>query len=277
MWFTNSCRFNHINKVQPTEDPFFGLPATLEICINPMKITRSFKPPSWALPLVAAFALVVPLAGATLNINYSFETSATPAAANRLFGPKGDVAGAEYWNQGFAPSFTNLLDFVSGPTSVDMAITVSATYNVGQVAGDTPMPVLKNRAADSVRGTGNFITLTLSSLTPGDTYRVWVASGNPSEQTFGRWSTPNSTTTVGNQLINNSSLINPGAVWTRGNNYVLFEDVVVNAGGTLVVTGVSGDAAQLPLSGFQIIGVPEPTSALLGSLGLLALFRRRRA
>lgn len=33
----------------------------------------------------------------------------------------------------------------------------------------------------------------------------------------------------------------------------------------------------LPLSGFQITGVPEPTTALLGSLGLLALFRRRRA
>lgn len=253
--------------------------ATLEICINLMKITSSSKLPSWALPLITAFALTQ-VSSALLTINYSVETNTAPAIASSLFGPKGEAAGTQTWNQGFAPSFSNLRDINNVTTPVDLSITVSATYNVAQVSGDTPMPLLKNRAGDSVRGSGNFITMTLSSLTPGQFYRVWVASGIPSVATVGGWTTPNSTSTVGTQFINNNSALNPGTNWIRGNNYVLFDDVVVDSAGRLIVTGVSSDSAQLPLSGFQIFQLdkaPEPSTAMLGGLGLLALFRRRRA
>lgn len=234
--------------------------------------------PSWALPLVAAFALTQ-VSSALLSINYSVETSTAPAISSSLFGPKGEAAGTQTWNQGFAPFFTDLRDINNVTTPVDLSITVSAVYNVAQVSGDTPMPLLKNRAADSVKGTGNFITMTLSSLTPGDVYRVWVASGIPSLATVGTWTTPNSTNTVGPQFINNISALNPGVNWVQGNNYVRFNDVVVNSTGRLIMTGVSSDSAQLPLSGFQItqLDIPEPTSAMLGGLGLLVLLRRRRA
>jgi hypothetical protein len=35
--------------------------------------------------------------------------------------------------------------------------------------------------------------------------------------------------------------------------------------------------ACIRLGGFQLISIPEPTSAMLGDLGLLALLRRRHA
>lgn len=59
-------------------------------------------------------------------------------------------------------------------------------------------------------------------------------------------------------------------------NYVVFTGITgtsftLNAGGT------AGTALRAPINGFQIIQVPEPTSALLVALGSLALLRRRRA
>lgn len=50
--------------------------------------------------------------------------------------------------------------------------------------------------------------------------------------------------------------------------------------GTIVLTVRAGDdaatASRLTLNGISVIAIPEPSTALLGGLGLLALLRRRR-
>jgi MYXO-CTERM domain-containing protein len=46
---------------------------------------------------------------------------------------------------------------------------------------------------------------------------------------------------------------------------------------TITRVGFVSDGSGGQVSAFQLTAVPEPTAALLGTLGMLALLRRRRA
>ena len=226
------------------------------------------------IPVVAAIALVQG-ASAAFTINYSVEGSPPPAAST-LFGPNGVPAGTETWNQSGAQTVTGLLDAAGAATPANLNWAVSSSPGVDEW-GNSSIPVLRYSARDFNTDPSNFITMTLSGLTVGDTYTVWIASGRPSATVTGGWSTTNTTSTLGTQLIDNSALNNTGTSWVQGNNYVLFNNVVVDLSGNLVMKGVSTGGTRLPFSGFQIAAVPEPSAALLGALGSLALLRRRRA
>lgn len=76
-------------------------------------------------------------------------------------------------------------------------------------------------------------------------------------------STSETATTIGSTLIENT-------------DYVKFSGVTANGAGVLTIAW-SNVAGQGALNGMQVQLVPEPSAALLGGLGMLALLRRRRA
>ena len=250
-----------------------------------MKINKPIKVPSWGFPLVVTIA-VAPLVGAATvktTINFSVEGSPVTAAST-LFGPNGGLSTT--WNQSGGASVLALKDITGATTTVNLTVAVSSSYGVDDWGASGPLGLLKYSSRDFNTNTApntptpgsptNFLTMTLSGLTVGDTYKVWIASGRPDATVSGAWSTTNTTSTVGSQTINNGALNNPGANWVQGNNFVLFNQVVVDSSGNLVMTGVSSGGSRLPFSGFQIAPVPEPTTAMMGGLGLLAILRRRR-
>lgn len=64
--------------------------------------------------------------------------------------------------------------------------------------------------------------------------------------------------------------------FAAGVNYIRFDNITPAAGGTIGFSATSGSEGINIFNGLAIQSVPEPASALLGSLGLLALLRRRR-
>lgn len=101
---------------------------------------------------------------------------------------------------------------------------------------------------------------------------------------MGWWSTTTNTTiSSSNQLVDARGAPIDTTTFVEGYNFVQFKNGVANGGGNIVFTGVVGpllngsdDNYRLGLNGLRINIVPEPSTALLGALGLLALLRRRR-
>jgi hypothetical protein len=101
--------------------------------------------------------------------------------------------------------------------------------------------------------------LLINGLDPAKTYDLTIASAiliTTNQCSRGEWFTTNTTSTVGNQPVDNT-LDENGSTWVRGNNYVLFEDVVPNASGNITVNGFAITGApydiRLPLNGFQLV------------------------
>jgi hypothetical protein len=85
---------------------------------------------------------------------------------------------------------------------------------------------------------------------------------------------------VGSQAIDNTLSVN-ATTWESGNNYVRFEDIVVDVNGELVFDGFSIDEVptfdnRLPVNGFQLIDPNPPIPVILSlevntSSGLITL------
>jgi hypothetical protein len=107
--------------------------------------------------------------------------------------------------------------------------------------------------------------LVITGLDPAKIYDLYIASAiliTTNQCSRGEWFTTNTTSTVGNQPVDNT-LDENGSTWVRGNNYVLFEDVVPNASGNITVNGFAITGApydiRLPLNGFQLVeSAPVP-------------------
>ncbi|NQT40060.1 MAG: PEP-CTERM sorting domain-containing protein [Planctomycetes bacterium] len=205
-----------------------------------------------------------------------------PDPQTGLVGPAGGLG--ETWNQLNTNSANGLLDSDGAVTSAGYTST-----NLGgpDQWGTPSLGLIASGLRNFDTGANNSQQFVINGLTEGDLYDVWIASANVNngQRSQGEWTMINPTTSAAVQTADNTGGIN-GDTWELGNNYLLFENVVVDASGEIVLDGHArrdnSFDTRLPLNGFQLTriaaAVPEPSTFLLGCLGLLGLcvLRRRR-
>ena len=246
-----------------------------------------FKNRALALFLSTTLALFVAVPAASaltvnLNIFRAENTNVIPAAS--LVGPAGGLG--QTWNQrSTSTSVTPLLDALGNATTIGYT-----TTNLGgpDTWGNPALGILRDGLRNFNTAPGNTQQLVINGLTPGDLFDVYLVSANMlsgtganAQRSNGQWSTTNAAATVGAQSANNTLSLN-GTTFVQGNNYVFFDNVVVNPAGQMIFNGFSINQAptfdnRLPLNGFQLVSViPEPATATLGLLSVAGLMLRRR-
>ena len=241
----------------------------------------------WGLPVLAALALV-PVANA-VTINYQVTQSGSVTSAAGLFGPDLHAAGTETWNQDLWTDHPNM-------TSGFLDSTGAAATGVGfssDLGGpddwniSAPLTLIHRSGRAFYNGPGNAGTFTITGLDNGTLYDLYIASahlsGGGAAQGIGTWNTSNTNTTGATITIDNTgytSNATGGTTWISGVNYVLFQNLQPS-GGSITMTEHAYSPnltdARVGFNGFQLISVPEPSTALLAGFGLLGLVRRRRA
>lgn len=244
-----------------------------------------------ALATLVLGLAIAPASGFTLvNVNFNgFTPSTNPGPtqdSTTLVGPAGGLGTT--WNQFAAPSGGGLLD----ANGTGTGISFTTNFTEGRYDGTGPgLTMLRATLTDF--GRGQTRTVTMSGLEAGGLYDIWLvshrqqsgAAPNYIERQLGTWTALNPTWSPTTQLVDgvSSGATPQGNQFVEGMNYVLFERVMADANGQIVFQGqaatVNGgfDADyRLHLSGFQILQVPEPSSALLVGLGGLMVFIRRR-
>jgi hypothetical protein len=247
-----------------------------------MKVMKMMKKNNRMTTIIAMTALAgLSCAHAALiNVNFA-GADADDELVSTLSGPAGGLGTT--WNQIIGNGST------AGPmfTATGATTTITVGNNFGLTADDSPttLPIFQGSVANF--GKDENATVIIGGLIPGGFYDIWLVSlrnqpfsGNGTEQYYGNWSTTNATSSSSSQLLNALGTVN-ASTFVDGYNYLLFEDVVATGGGEISFLSDPGESApgvihRLGLNGLQINQVPEPSSALLGGLGLLALVRRRR-
>jgi hypothetical protein len=114
-------------------------------------------------------------------------------------------------------------------------------------------------------------TITISGLGAGVTIDLYLYAG------AGHTSGEGATFNFGSVKSATDPNVAEGA-YAAGSNYVLFSGLVADGSGTISGTWSRNSGSDYSaFDGMQIAVVPEPSVALLGGLGMLALLRRRRA
>lgn len=227
-------------------------------------------------------ALVSVTTDAVTGGNAASVTTARNDNAGNLVGPAGDSPGST-WNIISGYSATNLLDSTGASTSIGYTTTFSERRGTTLSSGD--LEIARTYMQDFGKGGSN--TITINGLMSGSLYNVWLVSvsnsGTPTENYRGDFITANPTSSSSTQTVNAS----PRNVTTfvAGQNFALFENVVADVNGEISFEADAanldgqpntGDEYRFGLNGFQILEVPEPSTALLGGIGALMLLRRRR-
>jgi hypothetical protein len=200
----------------------------------------------------ATVGFVDPATPFGINVNLD-DTVRTP-----LEGPVGGLGAV--WNT-TAGTASNLLHASGPPTTV--GFTSSGTGGWGGIFDNGIEPtlrLLKRGIVNFNANSPNTQQLVITGLDPAKTYDLYIASAIliPTNQcSRGEWSTTNTTSTPGSQAVDNRENEN-GSTWVRGNNYVLFEDVVPGGSGNITVNGfaITEQPAydiRLPLNGFQLV------------------------
>ena len=226
---------------------------------------------------------IISAVGTLTASNYSFTTfvdatltvvdPATPLAINvniddtvrtGLEGPGGGLGAV--WNTIAASSATNLR-LASGPTStVGFSSSGTGGWFFGTTADiDPDLDLLTHGWINFGANSPSTQQLVINGLDPAKTYDLSIASAiiiSSNQCSRGEWFTSNTTSTVGNQTVDNR-LDENSATWVRGNNYVLFEDVVPDGSGNITVNGFAITEQptydiRLPLNGFQIREAFDP-------------------
>jgi hypothetical protein len=112
-------------------------------------------------------------------------------------------------------------------------------------------------------------TINLSGLTEGQEYQLqfWVADFRAPNDPV-----RSETLTAGN-TSGTLTFLNAAA----GNATYIIGTFTAGTGGTQTITMTGTDSGQnVQVNAFQLRAIPEPSAALLGGLGMLALLRRRR-
>lgn len=170
-------------------------------------------------------------------------------------------------------------------------ITTSSIYGTTNTTANTA-PGRDGFIGGGTSAAGSAIGLRVDGLAAG-TYSVFVmarntsASGAASPMTvYARGGLATETTftfggepsaTQANTVYTTAEYTNQYTTFSEGNNYSRI-DVTITAGQSLLlaIDGSSAGETRGFLNMIQIVAVPEPATALLGSLGLLGCLRRRR-
>ncbi len=215
--------------------------------------------------------LALPAGAATIAINnHSFEDPVLGEDVNSL-----TATGWTFFNFGLAAVVTfNPTDtYLSGSTG-------------GTPAGADGTNVLTTYAGSNGAIAGVHQTIAGTPLTAGQTYTMTVAIGDYKNNIPNRWHLAISTSSmgVGSYLVNYSP--------TNGNTLLTndaFTDFSVQYTATGLETQIGQDlritiwsqnygtgGTHVAFDNVRLTAIPEPSAALLGGLGLLALLRRRR-
>jgi autotransporter-associated beta strand protein len=196
-----------------------------------------------ALTTLASVNFLDPTVPLAINLNID------NAAKTGLFGPAGGLDAI--WNRTAATSAVNLFH-ASGPRTTVGFSSSGTSWGGPDAWGSPTLQILALGLRNFDTSVTNSQQLVIDGLTSGSKYDLYIASANCSDQmSRGVWSTPNVTTTAGDQPCDNSGGIN-GATWVEGNNYVAFKNVEADVDGKIIVNGHSLDGYRLPLSGFQL-------------------------
>ena len=242
----------------------------------------------WGLPVLAAIA-IAPVASA-LTVNFSVHVAADDGTvtSSNLSGPDGVAAGVETWNLPAISgeplaSASSLLDAAGATTGV--GVSFSELGGPDDWGYGSALNLLWRSGRQFFNGAGNEGSFTITGLTPGDTFNLWIASSHLSVENaknIGDWSTSNTNTTGASFAMDNTGNETNGSTWVAGANYALFENIVADGSGNITMKEHAYNPnltdARVGLNGFQLVSaVPEPSTALLAGFGLLGLLRRRRA
>lgn len=141
---------------------------------------------------------------------------------------------------------------------------------------------LNNSTATITFDTTSSLNITLQTLTSGADLRWMVKDGaqwyvsNTAHTTSGSKSLSGASLLAETWLAYNpgSSLLEPSGTYASHN----FTDITaVGYFGWMDISGTALTTSDIVVTAFSANAIPEPYSALLGGLGLLALLRRRRA
>jgi hypothetical protein len=212
---------------------------------------------------VDATLSVVPVTSLAINVNLD------STVRTGLEGPAGGLG--ETWNTVSTTSASNL-SVASGPAST-VGYTTTGTGgwgNPGETANFDPTLLLLKEGSTNFDANGTTQQLVINGLDPAKTYDLYIASSiliTTNQRNRGEWSTTNTTSTVGSQVSDNR-LNQNSSTWVRGNNYVLFEDVVPSVSGNITVNGFAITEQptydiRLALNGFQLIE-SAPTGGFAG-------------
>lgn len=174
------------------------------------------------------------------------------------------------WNSVNNPATGQGNTFSSGPLVDSNNNTTTITFSAGVAEGSSSWGGGGGLFDDGIRAfNGNSASFTVGGLSSTQTYKIYLYSSNGGGTGEGAAFTING---FGTQNVSGSAA--GGSSYVLGGNYVVFT-------GITGVTSLTGSYTNFtnphgPFNGLQVEYVPEPSTALLGGLGLLAFLRRRR-
>lgn len=204
----------------------------------------------------------------TSDVSYVVPSGAAViGAAGNTWNDLSAVAGSDVNSLG-----TVGLNKVDGSSS-GASLAISTGYFNGSTTSGTNLDVYRGNIyldGDGVFGPTGPATITLTGLGAGTIVNLYFYGG------AGHDSGQGATFTFGaTQSLNDPN--SDETAYTLNSNYVVFNNLVADGTGTITGTWSQASGQRFAsFSGLQVEVIPEPSAALLGGLGLLALLRRRR-